>query len=49
MDENISYKDYPTIIRNAGLNHLESEPEPPVSKVITVKQLKQMGYTSIQL
>lgn len=49
VDENISYKDYPTIIRNAGLNHLESEPEPPVSKVITVKQLKQMGYTSIQL
>ena len=49
VDENISYKDYPTIIRNAGLNHLEPEPEPPVSKVITVEQLKQMGYTSIQL
>ena len=49
VDENISYKDYPTIIRNAGLNHLEPELEPPVSKVITVEQLKQMGYTSIQL
>ncbi len=49
VDENISYKDYPTIIRKAGLNHLEPEPEPPVSKVITVEQLKQMGYTSIQL
>ena len=49
VDENISYKDYPTIIRNAGLNHLEPEPEPPVSKIITVEQLKQMGYTSIQL
>ena len=49
VDENISYKDYPTIIRNAGLNHLELEPEPPVSKAITVEQLKQMGYTSIQL
>ena len=49
VDENISYKDYPTIIRNAGLNHLEPEPEPPVSKVIPVEQLKQMGYTSIRL
>lgn len=51
VDENISYKDYPTIIRNAGLNHLEPEPEPepPVSKVITVAKLQQMGYTSIQL
>lgn len=27
VDQNIAYKDYPTLIRERGLNHLEKEPE----------------------
>ncbi len=48
VDESISYKDYPSIIRDAGLNHLQPT-QPPQQKVISVQQLQQMGYQSIQL
>lgn len=34
LDANYVFKDYPTIIRNAGLNHLTDEPTPEPSKTI---------------
>lgn len=34
IDGNYVYKDYPTIIRDAGLNHLTDEPEPTPFKTI---------------
>lgn len=34
IDGNYIYKDYPTIIRNAGLNHLSDTPTPTPSKTI---------------
>ena len=34
IDGNYVYKDYPTIIREAGLNHLSDEPSPEPSKSI---------------
>lgn len=49
-DLNICYKDYPAIIRKAGLNGFGNTVEPPEpSCSVTVGELRSMGYTAIML
>lgn len=52
VDLNTCFKDYPTIIKNAGLNGWKKPtatvpPAEPVQKFITLDELKQQGYTGI--
>lgn len=56
VDLDWAYKDYPTIIRRAGLNHLPTEPSPepepdpePEENEISVSELIKMGYDKISL
>lgn len=44
VDESISYRDYPSIIKKAGLNHLQ-----PADRSISVNELREMGYQAVQL
>ena len=45
-DESVSYRDYPNLIRQAGLNHLT--PELP-ARAVSVEELRSMGYQAVKL
>lgn len=48
VDANYIYKDYPTIIREAGLNHLDPEPTPPTPPTPTpTHKISEDGYWGV--
>lgn len=44
VDESRCYRDYPSIIEQAGLNHLQ-----PENRSVSVDELREMGYQAVQL